>query len=150
MLYNFKLSCSKIPARTPYPLKENKSEFIINSSSPKDMLILDIDKCEFNTKELATEERCDYLVINTKTNKAYFIELKGKHLNKAVDQLDNTIKIICDINNGYIKKPFAERYAYVVATATPVITTSLQIKEKRFKKDNITFERSNRTMTKNI
>lgn len=36
---------------------------------------------------------CDFLVINDSLKKAYFIELKGSHINNAVPQLENGARL---------------------------------------------------------
>lgn len=36
---------------------------------------------------------CDFLLINDKCRKAYFIELKGRNMDEAVPQLENAVKI---------------------------------------------------------
>lgn len=40
------------------------------------------------------QERCDYLLLNDTDKRAYYIELKGSDLEKAIRQIDNTIKLL--------------------------------------------------------
>ena len=40
------------------------------------------------------ERRCDWLVINGDAKTAYYIELKGSDIEKAIDQLENTHSIL--------------------------------------------------------
>ena len=40
------------------------------------------------------QERCDYLLINDTDKRAYYIELKGSDLEKAIRQIDNTIRLL--------------------------------------------------------
>lgn len=40
------------------------------------------------------ETRCDYLLLNDDTKTAYYIELKGSDLSKAIRQIENTITLL--------------------------------------------------------
>ena len=40
----------------------------------------------------STEQRCDYLLENETKKTVYLIELKGKHMNEAVDQIEATVR----------------------------------------------------------
>ena len=42
----------------------------------------------------AEEEKCDYLLLNDDVQKAYYIELKGSDISKAIDQIENTIRLL--------------------------------------------------------
>ena len=42
--------------------------------------------------------RCDYLVVNDTARRAYFIELKGSDVRKAMRQIDNTITMVKDLD----------------------------------------------------
>jgi hypothetical protein len=64
-------------------------------------------------------EVCDFLLINIKKEKGFFIELKGSNLHKALDQLQNSIKEICNPQNKFIKKKLIEKNAYVVLSKHP-------------------------------
>lgn len=39
-------------------------------------------------------QRCDYLLLNDTHLKAYYIELKGSNISKAIDQIENSIALI--------------------------------------------------------
>lgn len=39
-------------------------------------------------------EKCDYLVLNDTEKTAYFIELKGSDIHKAINQLENTYSLL--------------------------------------------------------
>lgn len=47
------------------------------------------------------ETRCDYLLLNDDTKTAYYIELKGSDLSKAIQQIENTIKLLSPSLPGY-------------------------------------------------
>lgn len=44
---------------------------------------------------------CDFLVLNDSLKKAYFIELKGRHINDAVPQLENGMRLCESELQGY-------------------------------------------------
>lgn len=48
------------------------------------------------------EKCCDFLLVNDSMRKAYLIELKGGHIDDAVDQLEAGEQKICADLNGYI------------------------------------------------
>lgn len=50
------------------------------------------------------DERCDYLVWNEDKKNIYLIELKGSDLNHAVEQLENTEKILNNRFFDYLKE----------------------------------------------
>lgn len=46
-------------------------------------------------------ERCDYLLLNDTKQNAYYIELKGSDIHKAIRQIDNSVCIIQASHLGY-------------------------------------------------
>ena len=46
-------------------------------------------------------EKCDKLVLNDDKRDAYYIELKGSDIRKAINQIANTEKILSDDLKGY-------------------------------------------------
>ena len=42
----------------------------------------------------SNEERCDYLLLNDTDEQAYYIELKGSDIEKAISQIENSIKLL--------------------------------------------------------
>ncbi|MCL1806161.1 MAG: hypothetical protein FWG31_00490 [Oscillospiraceae bacterium] len=49
----------------------------------------------------AEEKRCDYLFMFPLQTKAFFVELKGRHWEDAVEQLENTVRLLCPAMPGY-------------------------------------------------
>lgn len=49
----------------------------------------------------STEERCDYLLLNDSKQYAYYIELKGSDIHKAMRQIDNSVCMIQSSHPGY-------------------------------------------------
>lgn len=46
-------------------------------------------------------ERCDYLLLNDTKQDAYYIELKGSDIHKAMRQVDNSVRMIQSSHPGY-------------------------------------------------
>lgn len=52
----------------------------------------------------AKVSRCDYLLVNDTVQRAYYIELKGSDVKKAMAQIDNTVAMVKDLP-GYTVFP---------------------------------------------
>lgn len=81
-------------------VQENKRKYILENLSSKQICKIRIDGCVIDAQ---TQRKCDYLIIVCKpenesndqidtVNQIYFIELKGKDLIGAVEQLTQTIE----------------------------------------------------------
>ncbi|TAE59346.1 MAG: hypothetical protein EAZ87_09895 [Nostocales cyanobacterium] len=74
-------------------VQENKRKYILNNLSAQKVCKIQIDGCVIDDQN---QRKCDYLIIVCKTEDAkeemYFIELKGKDLISAVEQLTQTIE----------------------------------------------------------
>ena len=46
-------------------------------------------------------QRCDYLLLNCDKKRAYFIELKGKHIEKAKEQIESSERLLNQDIKGY-------------------------------------------------
>ncbi|MEH1777743.1 MAG: hypothetical protein V7L26_01040 [Nostoc sp.] len=78
-------------------------------------------------------EKCDYLILNCQDKLAFFVELKGQDLKKALVQIDLSISILMH------EIPDFKIYARIVLNRTPSpnINSSTEIKlKKRLKKHN--------------
>lgn len=71
--------------------------------------------------------RCDFLLIDH-NGIEHFIELKGKQVEYACEQIIATIKIIC----SNIKNP---RHSFVVSSACPLTSTEVQVYKSKFRKN---------------
>lgn len=71
--------------------------------------------------------RCDYLILDHCHNE-YFVELKGKDLPHAIEQLEATIQQLSDKNNTTRKQ------AIIVSSRNPSNDTSVQRAKAIFKK----------------
>ncbi len=84
------------------PLKDpdgrGNSIYRIINSDKKEVAIHTIDGC------LVQEgERCDYLVVVNDILKAFYVELKGHDINKAMKQVISTFHLYKDKNKSYLQ-----------------------------------------------
>jgi hypothetical protein len=78
-------------------------------------------------------KKCDFLLLNCEKRKAYFIELKGSNLHRAIDQINQTI----DLLQSSIKDDFAI-YARIVLTRVNTINLEdLKYKNLNKKVENL-------------
>lgn len=105
----------------------NKKELRIKNSQSKTVHKIIIDNCVI----VDTRLRCDYLIEvekNTKINQAIYLELKGKEVKHAIEQIKSTL-IFCKTRHSGIKKE-----CYVICSAVPRgANTYIQIANVEFK-----------------
>ena len=115
-------------------VQEHKRKYVGRNSQDKLLHICIVDNCL-----ITTGCRCDYLLLNLQEKRAYFIELKGRDLVHAIEQIDTTI-------SHYLKDLTGFRInARVVLTKvnTPDLLSTQFIKlERRLKKHNGSFLKS--------
>ncbi len=77
--------------------KKGKSQFLLNNTNHYQVCCLLIDGCLIESQE---EEKTDFLLLKChekegdKSSIAYFVELKGSNLIKAVRQINNSLNIL--------------------------------------------------------
>ena len=117
------MSCSTISSDSIIVFQdgESKSKMCFSNPSNRKITKIRIDNC------VITEgKRCDYLLIDH--NKVeYFIELKGKQVEYACEQLAETIVRIS-------KDKCKIKFSFVISSACPLTTTQVQILKVQFKK----------------
>jgi hypothetical protein len=67
---------------------ENGKKYQLNNVTGNTIRKVKVDKC---LPQNAGEKRCDFLIDIEELTRVFFIELKGSHLNKAVNQIYSTI-----------------------------------------------------------
>jgi len=99
-----------------------KITFVNENQRSIDEINLD---CVF--KELEKEQRCDGLLVDNSKEKfvelKYFVELKGSNIDKAIMQLENTIKLL---GLG------TETTSFVIFSGSPNFNTKLQTQKNKF------------------
>ncbi|WP_137169645.1 hypothetical protein [Marinomonas sp. FW-1] len=100
-------------------IHENKSELIIKNNNNKTINKIKVDGCLIGDKF----EKCDYIVTtieNNKPQKAFFIELKGCKIEKAINQLDSTLNLTKTYFEDYVKE------CYIICTRVPKSSSKIQ------------------------
>ncbi len=78
-----------------YPIflsEENGCKHIGNNVNRHTIRHYNVDKGIIPKND--TQARCDYLLLNDTEKRAYYIELKGSDLEKAIQQIENTIRLL--------------------------------------------------------
>ena len=88
-----------------------------------------IDNCFIKSLEI---EKCDFGFYRKSNEDLYFVELKGKQINKAFDQIISTIKYF---ENNLIKIPKTKRFGFIVSTKVPRAGTDVKNLIQKFKRD---------------
>ena len=119
-------NCTHCSRRKQILVEENKRKYILKNPSGKQVCRVRVDGCVIKSQN---QRKCDYLVIICKSEDEvnnnhvssgedlYFIELKGKHLLDAVEQLTQTIE--------YFKAQFTGKvFARVVLSKSPDVKST--------------------------
>lgn len=108
-------------------VKENKSQFIVINERREKLRKTQVDGCLFDQKY----QKCDWIIsTNNNIKKAFYIELKGCDLDKAISQLVSTLSLtFSDYSEHY-------RQCFIVTTRIPKYGPSVQKKCKKFHHDN--------------
>jgi hypothetical protein len=123
-------SCSEETKQKRIVCKEKGRTFTGLNKKGKPILKVEVDGC------LKFEgNKCDWLLIDVCEDIAYFVELKGSEVKHALLQLKNTIKIISNPNNNYIKQEFKKKNAYIVIWRSPMHSAKIQKEKIKFRRD---------------
>ena len=109
----------------------NKQEYRVTNDNGKEICKIRIDGCL-----IKEGERCDYLILACEDKTAFFVELKGHDLQKALSQIDSSIT---KVKNEIQEFKEFKIYARIVLNRnpTPDINSSIEIKlKKRLKQQN--------------
>lgn len=131
--------------------KKGKSQFLVNNPNRYNVCCLLIDGCLIESQE---EEKTDFLLLkccekeDNKTSTAYFVELKGSNLIKAVRQINNSLNILLpkledfSIINGRIITTRVDKI--------DLLHTDYKALQQRLKKLNGSLEQKSIQMEENI
>ena len=98
--------------RAVISLREKRSEYKALNPEKKHVIVLVVDDCILSDKDGI---KCDYLILVEDT--AHFIELKGKDLNHAIDQIFESVKKVMPELQG----EFPAAHAKISISGTPKI-----------------------------
>jgi hypothetical protein len=105
---------------------ENGKRFEIISS--ESFTRIRIDDCLIPSQQV---EKCDFGFIRHSTNEFYFVELKGKDINKAVSQIISTVK---KFEDNFIKIPKEKCFGFIVSSRNPLSGTETNNLKQAFAK----------------
>ncbi len=109
---------------------ENKRTFrlICEESQRSTIVRIKLDKCLINNPN---SKKCDWLFIIPDSKGIIFVECKGNDVLEAIRQ----IRITHNLMKPVVRLS-SKRFAFVIPTkVAPVINTSIQREEKKFKRD---------------
>ncbi|MBN8789633.1 MAG: hypothetical protein J0I84_21330 [Terrimonas sp.] len=98
-----------------------KTKMCFNNPNKRQITKIIVDNCA-----IKSGIRCDFMLVDHKSLEHY-IELKGKQIIHACNQIEETIKQLT-------KNVFAVKHSFIVSTACPLTTTEVQILKAQFKK----------------
>lgn len=98
--------------------------FILENKNRQKFLKVRVDGCQ-----IVKGCKCDYLLVNTVTGDEYFVDLKGKDVGHALEQLEGALTKLSDKTNvTKSTKSFA-----IVKSVYPKLSTKIQVYKKKFK-----------------
>ncbi len=83
-----KSNCAECDERKTVVAEEHKKKYILQNPEEQRVCKIKVDGC-FNNDE--TAKKCDFLVLDCKGSQAFFVELKGAKLMRAIEQIDESI-----------------------------------------------------------
>lgn len=94
-----------------------------------------LDNCLIkNDSGKEDDKKCDYLMIENESERFIFIELKGKHVDRAVMQIKNSIKEIKKKFNRISKKNIMGRI--VASSISKTVRTNMESWKDEFAKNH--------------
>lgn len=105
---------------------ENGKRFEINSI--ESFIRIRIDDCLIPSKQV---QKCDFGFVRYSNNEFYFVELKGKDVKTAFDQIISTITIF---ETNFIRIPKGKRFGFIVSSRNPLSGTETNNLKQAFAK----------------
>lgn len=105
---------------------ENGKRFEIVST--ENFTKIRIDNCLITSQVV---EKCDFGFVRHASQEFYFVELKGKEIQKAYNQIVETIKYF---NNNFIEIPTRMRFGFVVSSSVPKAGIGTNVLKQDFAK----------------
>jgi len=115
----WKKECTDISNSREIVCKEHRRQIIFLNPGGKEVKKIRIDGCQ-----ITAGKRCDCLVIAANTQ--HFVELKGKHIKTAIEQLKRCIVMLG--KSGYRKK------SYIITSRSPFTSAEIQNFKLKFKR----------------
>ncbi len=91
---------------------ENGKKFFFNNPANKKICRVHVDNCLIKDQSI---KKCDYLFEIQEDSRYYLVELKGKSIDIAIEQITSTFEFV----NKKIKAPAASYTGIIVSSAVP-------------------------------
>lgn len=118
-------SCATVSRNKLIPATEHKRKFTLHNPCEKTVAKVKVDGCL-----LLTGKRCDYLFeIDQPISKVIYLELKGRNIEDAYEQLVSTVEQFRGVHASVSKKTCC-----VVAATVPKTTSASQQQDIKLKK----------------
>jgi len=105
---------------------ENGKRFEIDSN--EDFTRIRIDDCLISSQQVG---KCDFGFVRHSIGEFYFVELKGKDVKKALNQITNTITIF---ESAFIKIPKEKRFGFIISSRNPLSSVETNNLKQAFAK----------------
>jgi hypothetical protein len=115
-------NCRQLKTDKLIVVEEKKKKFTLDNQNRKNIYQVKVDGCL-----IAEGCKCDYLFEVDEITKVYYVELKGKDISHAFEQLVSTVKF-CNSTHQKIL-----RECHIVMSSSPKISTKIQILKKKLK-----------------
>ncbi|MDM1043703.1 hypothetical protein HX004_00400 [Myroides sp. 1354] len=119
MLDKINARCKETDSRSKFVFRENGRKLTLINSSNEESTMIKIDGCH-----IQNSKACDFMLVTP--NYDFYIELKGQDVNKALEQVIETIEVVGKTTKN-------SRKAYVICSKVPKTDTSIQMKKKTLK-----------------
>jgi len=116
--------CSETKSDPIITFSEKRSKINFQNSSSQRIRVVTIDGCIFKDEPTL---RCDYLLVLPTNNNELYVELKGRGISHALEQIEKTIEWSLTALNNRPQK----RYGFVVGSQYPKDDSKLKRLEKR-------------------
>lgn len=104
--------------------KGSKSRFTINNRQKQRVHEIHVDGCLFTERD--ARARCDYLLsVDEDTPRAFYVELKGQNIEKAITQLAATLE------NTQDKFGKHQKHCFIISSKVPKFTARNQKASKK-------------------
>lgn len=115
--------CVVVSTNTIEKFEEKRSVLNIKNASRRELLRMKVDGCL-----IVNGRKCDWLLVDKKTNTEVYIELKGADVGEGVKQLTSSVEALT-------KNP-KKKYGYVVCTRCPISSPAIQKLQKALLKSH--------------
>jgi hypothetical protein len=116
-------NCEQLKTDPKIVLQENQSKITLENPQRQKICLLEVDDCA-----ITAGVRCDYALTASTIEEEFYIELKGRDVKHAVNQIEATIQ---QISANPTKHP---KICFVISTRCPLSgqdIQKLQLKMKR-------------------